>query len=178
MPRSKTQISRLPKDLRDPIEWGDISLPDYMKPGRFDAWWRERLVFALSERLRKMELLMDVLEIPPAERIVRVTALCLMLAEKLYPGFRTTLDGKKQGRPRRGADGDQLPPWAVLIMIDGMLKEGLAKTDLEACKRWLGYDDKNKNLSRSELEKKAKSLASVISTLRSLGRKKAANQVN
>lgn len=178
MPRSKTQISKLPRDLRDPIEWGSISLPDYMKPGRFDAWWRERMVFALNERLRKMELLMNVLKIPPAERIVRVTALCLMLAEKLYPGFGTTLDGKKQGRPRRGSNGTELPAPALLEMVEMLRKGGAADTDEAACAMWLRACEENKTLSRAKIETKARSMASVVSTTRKGARRKAANKVN
>ena len=175
MPRSKTQISKLPKDLREPIEFGRPSL--LWSEAESDAWFKKRCQFVGLERTRKLFLLMDELKITGDSFQTKMAVLVMTLAKNLYPGFSTTLDAKRPGRPRR-ADGNQLPPQGVLIMIDGMLKEGMAKTDLEACKIWLGYNDENKRFSRSELDKKAKSLASVISTLRSLGRKKAANKVN
>jgi hypothetical protein len=178
MPRSKTQISKLPKALREPIEFGRPSV--LWSEAEFNAWLKQRNAFVLNEKVGRLELLMRQLKIPGDVPQIRMLFLCLNLAERLYPGFRTTADGAKpQGRPRRGAaDADQQPPELTLFMVDQLRKAGAAKRDVDACKMLLGYRDENKKLSRSELERKAKSMATMVSTMRALGRKKAANQVN
>lgn len=89
MPRSKTQISKLPRDLREPMEFGRPALG--WSDAKVADWFEERHRFVFSERLRKLNLLLRELKAPAADPNMQFLWLCLELAKKLYPGFVPSL---------------------------------------------------------------------------------------
>jgi hypothetical protein len=179
MPRSKTQISKLPRDLKEPIEFGRPALD--WSDAQVNEWSNERRLFVVTERLRKLEVLMQEMKAPRSDlSAAAVLWLCIELAKKLYPGFRTDLDGtKRKGRPKRGkGDDDHLidNPATSLMFVDAMRAHGVAETDLDACKKLVKI--KHPEAKAAGLEKKAKSLASIVATMRTSGRRKAAGKLN
>jgi hypothetical protein len=123
MPRSKTQISKLPRDLKEPIEFGRPALD--WSDAQVNEWSNERRLFVVTERLRKLEVLMQEMKAPRSDlSAAAVLWLCIELAKKRYPGFRTDLDGtKRKGRPKRGkGDDDHLidNPATSLMFVDAM----------------------------------------------------------
>jgi hypothetical protein len=182
MPRSKTQISKLPRDLRDPMEFGRPSIA--WTDAEVAAWFDERWRFILSERLRKLDVLLRELKAPIGDAQARLLWLCIELAKKLYPGFCTELDGaERKGRARRGKgqEGRALEdPTTALMVVEQMRQNGIAETDLDACKILAGIlDESLKSPARkSALERKARSLASVVSTTRASASRKADGRLN
>jgi hypothetical protein len=176
MPRSKTQISKLPRDLKEPIEFGRPSL--LWGDAEFASWLNERNRFVLAEQLRKLEVLMKELKAPD-DSAVRLTWLCLELAKKLYPGFLTTIEAKPKGRPRRinAADSHLFDdPASALAMVDVMRRDGVAKTDLDAC--FMLSKIRDEKLRGAELDRKARSLASIIATTRANVRRRRAGKIH
>lgn len=101
MPRSKTNLLKLPKALREPIE--DGLPPLFLSDDETKAWVVQNAGRLFSESLAKLYLLMDELGIPAELKdAARWLLLSLTLARKLYPGFQTTLEARPKGRPRRG----------------------------------------------------------------------------
>lgn len=178
MPRSKTQISKAPRDLRDPIELGRPSL--LWNDAEMAKWMGEMKAFMFTEQNRKLDLLMDWLGIPKADGLVRHYFLSLELAKILYPGFLTTNDVKRKGRPSRGSGPVLNDPEFQLMWVDLFRAQGLAESDLEACKIYLKTFDKRLKSERwkDELTTRATSMASVVATARASARRKATGKIH
>ena len=166
MPRSKTHVSKLPKDLRDPIDVRPPSLA--LNEDEFKRYCDNRFAFVLSERLRKLDMLMTVLQAPDADPYFQLLWTCLELAQKVYPGFLTTdLDGARpKGRQKRS--GLFADPAAALVWVELLKRQGLVKTDEDACKWLIQAQDERlqKGHHKTELDSKVISSASVISRAR------------
>jgi len=177
VPRSKTHVSKLPRDLRDPIEFGRPSLA--WDDAQVAAWFKQRHAFVLTEQMRKLDVLIRELNPEAAGSPGALMWLCIELAKKLYPGFCTELDGvARKGRPRRGKDkegGALDDPTAALMFVEQFRKAGKAESDLDACKILAGILDESllSPARKSALERKARSLASVVSTTRASAKRKA-----
>jgi hypothetical protein len=189
MPRSKTNLSKLPKALREPIE--DGLPPPFLSDDETKAWVVQNAARLLSESLVKLYLLMDELGIPAELKdAARWPLLSLALARKLYPGFMTTLEARPKGRPRRGqrkahAGGAYVPvaslsepPELALALVD-LLRE-IAPTDKAACEMLLKCEDRTllSPARRTELARKTRSLSSVIATMRQGAKRKTDGKLN
>jgi hypothetical protein len=196
MPGSKSQLSKLPKDLQVSIKFG--SGPSDGKQEIRD-WVKERYGYVLREQLRKLQLLMPELDVPeqcwlsdarldaarqaavssPAvgQMITGLVLLSIELGKRLYPGFCTELDDAKgRGRPRRQGVDD---PAIVLKIVDSYLEHGIVSTTKDACRILVSVRDFGlmSPARHSELERRTKSLASVVATARASARRHAKAQV-
>jgi hypothetical protein len=179
MPRSKTLVSKLPRELRDPIEVAPPPL--FLGEAEFKEWLQKRHDRILTEKLRKLTLLMTELKMPEEQpqgclSQGRLLFLCLELAEKLYPGFQTTDEGaKRKGRPKR-TDLFFGDPTILLKGVDDLQRQGLAGTDEDACRWFLEIEQEvdGKRSNRTELNRRAKSFASEVSRERKRARLRAA----
>jgi hypothetical protein len=162
-------MPKLPKDLRDPIEVQPPSLA--LNEDELKTYCDNRFAFVLTERLRKLDTLMTALKVPDAHPTFRLLWTCLELAQKSYPGFRTTdLDGvRRQGRKRRS--GLFADPATTLALIDVLKREGFVKNDKDACRWLIQAEDEGllKSNRRTELESKVRTSASVVSRARKAG---------
>ena len=166
----------LPSYLKEPIEFGRPSLA--WNDDELAAWFNDRHRFVRSEQVRKLNLLLKELQAPDADPNLQLVWLCVELAKKLYPGFCTELDGvKRKGAPRRAdraGRGGMDDPRVQMVLVDLLVKRGVVKTASAACKILLEIKDSGLSLPgrQSELNTKARSLASIISRTRaSAGRK-------
>jgi hypothetical protein len=179
MPRSKTQISKLPRDLKEPIVFARPSL--LWSEEEMRAWRGKRAIFILHEHLRKLHMLMKELNAPEIGPQLRMFWLCIELAKELYPGFRLDSEGaKRKGRPSGAERGGLDDPQTQLVMVDNLREQGIAKSDLEACTFILLARDEGlkSGLRKRELERKAKSMASVVATLRASKKRKAEGKIH
>jgi hypothetical protein len=183
MPRSKTHVSKLPGDLRDPMEFGRPSL--CWTDAEVTAWIERRWAFIATEQLRKLGVLLRELGAPPNDfSQPRLLWLSIELAKKLYPGFCTELDGAKpKGRPRRGKGagaGAFEDPTQMLLIVEILRDGGKVNTDFEACKILAQIDDEElaSPARKTALEKKAKALATIVSTTRANAKRRAAGKIH
>lgn len=192
MPRSKTNISKMPRALREPIE---VKSPPWnLNEDETKAWLAHDGARIGAKTISKLCLLMDELKIPKTNNpLAQWVLLFAHLARKLYPGFLTTSETRPKGRPRRGqrrvasGGGELMPdlpriserPEFALVMIDLFRHQGVA-TDKSACERLLTCEDPSLSSPhrRTDLERKTRSLASVIATMRRSAKRQAHGKLN
>jgi hypothetical protein len=140
---------------------------------------QERSLFILSEQLRKLDILMAELRAPKLDDpLHRLIWLSIELAKKLYPGFSTETEAKPRGRPRGARPFSN--PEIVLILVEALRRHGHVQSDDEAARFLLACE--NEGLDRphrkTELAKKARTLAGAVSRARAAKRRKDGEQVS
>jgi hypothetical protein len=201
MPRSRTGVSKLPKALRTPIDdgWPPLSLSDE----ELKVWLAQTAARVGIESFAKLSILMDELKIPQTDGPLRMMLLSLALARKLYRGFLRTSEAKPAGRPRRGQEKIKIAkekagpfhngevympnvsiltgdPLITLALVEKLREFGLANSDEEACAHLLMAENKELGgaRNRTELKRRASSMACIIAATRTSAKRKADGKLN